>query len=110
MSLAGWSQMPRGVPGLIFGGELYSEVQYIMGNGHMPPPNRDTCENITFPQLHWQAVKTERNENKYHENKQSAKVNKQGSTEIHIYCMFMRVTFHYRIRLTTASRYSIGTY
>ena len=40
---------------------LYSEVQYIMGNGHMGtacPLSRmtDTTENITFPQLRWQAV------------------------------------------------------
>ena len=39
-------------------GGLYSEVQYIIGNGHMgapPPSNRmtDTCENMTFPELHW---------------------------------------------------------
>ena len=36
-------------------GGLYSEVQCIMGNGHMgtPPSCEQTyaCENITFPQL-----------------------------------------------------------
>ena len=42
-------------------GALYSEVQCIMGNGHMetPPPVKrktDMSEIITFPQLHWQAV------------------------------------------------------
>ena len=39
---------------------LYTEVQYIMGNGHMGSPllNRqtDTSENITFLQIRWQAV------------------------------------------------------
>ena len=43
---------------------LYSEVQYIMGNGHIPkplppsaPPREQTAttENITFQQLHWRA-------------------------------------------------------
>ena len=37
---------------------LYSEVQYIMGNGHMvallwTEQQTDTTENIVFPQLHW---------------------------------------------------------
>ena len=44
---------------------LYSEVQCIIGNGHMrtPPPlpwtarQTDTTENITFPQLRWREVK-----------------------------------------------------
>ena len=44
-----------------WGGQfLYNEVQCIMGNGHMVTPldtDRHTCENITFPQLCWQAVK-----------------------------------------------------
>ena len=39
---------------------LCIEVQFVMGNGHMGthPLNRmtDTCKNITFLQLHWQAV------------------------------------------------------
>ena len=40
-------------------GGLYSEVECIMGNGHMVTPvDRQTHirENITFPQLHWRAV------------------------------------------------------
>ena len=43
------------------GGILYSEVQCIMGNGYMGAlihyEHADTSENITFPQLHWRAVK-----------------------------------------------------
>ena len=37
---------------------LYNEVQFIMGNGHIGSPcgQTDRTENITFPQLHWQAV------------------------------------------------------
>ena len=60
MSVAG------GVPGLMSGGpksdvqqgDLYSEIQGIMGNGYMGTPceKTDACENITFPQLRWQAV------------------------------------------------------
>ena len=44
-------------------GTLHSEVQGIMGNGHMQSPSGQTewqthtTEIITFPQLHWQAVK-----------------------------------------------------
>ena len=43
------------------GGYLYSEVQWIMGNGHIgttPLMGRmtDTTENITFPQLRWGTV------------------------------------------------------
>ena len=39
-------------------GDLYSEIQSIMGNGYMgiPCEETDTCENITFPQLRWQAA------------------------------------------------------
>ena len=40
-------------------GAMYSEVQCIMGNGHMgTPQNRmtDTCENITIPKLRWRAA------------------------------------------------------
>ena len=42
-------------------GSVYSEVQCIMGNGHMGTPpwthtHKHTCENITFPQLRWRAV------------------------------------------------------
>ena len=44
-------------------GSLYSEVQCIMGNGHMGPlpypvdrKMTDTTENITFPQLRWPVV------------------------------------------------------
>ena len=45
------------------GRQLYTEVQCIMGNGHMGPSawtewQTDTCENITFPQLHWRVVIT----------------------------------------------------
>ena len=38
------------------GGGLYSDVQGIMDNSHMgtPPEQND----ITFPPLHWRAVKT----------------------------------------------------
>ena len=42
--------------------DLYSEVQCIMGNGHIwgAPPltewRTDTTENITFPQHRWRAV------------------------------------------------------
>ena len=50
------------LPGLMSGGGgLYSEVQCIIGNGHRGTPLdriTDTCENITFPQLRWQAVTT----------------------------------------------------
>ena len=41
------------------GGSMYSEVQCIMGNGHMGHPCGQTewqthmTENIAFPQLHW---------------------------------------------------------
>ena len=39
---------------------LYTEVQYIMGNGHMGSPLvsslTDTSENITFLQLRWRAA------------------------------------------------------
>ena len=41
------------------GGFMYSEVQCIMGNGHMGHPCGQTewqthvTENIAFPQLHW---------------------------------------------------------
>ena len=43
-------------------GWLYSELQCTMGNGHMGTPRgetesqKHTTENITFPQLHLQAV------------------------------------------------------
>ena len=39
-------------------GTLYSEVQCIMGNGHMDASYRqtDTYENTTFTQLHWWMV------------------------------------------------------
>ena len=40
--------------GPVRGGRLYSEVQCIMGNGHMGPPIpllTDMTLNITFPQL-----------------------------------------------------------
>ena len=41
------------------GGALYSEVQCIMGNGHMKPaPDEQTDENITFPQLRLQTIIT----------------------------------------------------
>ena len=47
-----------GVRGL---GSMYSEVQYIMGDGLISPPpqHRQTCttENFTFPQLRWWVVK-----------------------------------------------------
>ena len=51
----------RGVPFLMSwkgAGALYSEVQCIMGNGHMESPHgqTDSNENITFPQLRWRAV------------------------------------------------------
>ena len=38
------------------GGHLYSEVQGIMGNGHMGTPwtERQEWESITFPQVRWQ--------------------------------------------------------
>ena len=41
------------------GGGLYSEVQCIMGNGHIGTPyeQTDTSENIIFPQLRWRGVK-----------------------------------------------------
>ena len=41
------------------GGSLHSEVQCIMGNGHMGPPceQRDITENITFKQLQWYLVR-----------------------------------------------------
>ena len=44
--------------GLGCGLALYHEVQCIMGNGHIWSPcgQTDTTENITFPQLHLQAV------------------------------------------------------
>ena len=48
-------------------GGLYSEVQCIMGNGHMGPASPslriDTTENVTFPKLGWRAVKTVKNKN-----------------------------------------------
>ena len=37
----------------------YSQLQYIMGNGHMISPvdrQMHMSENITFPQFHWRAV------------------------------------------------------
>ena len=41
------------------GGGMYSEVQCIMGNDHVGFPLKewqtDMIENITFPQLLWQA-------------------------------------------------------
>ena len=39
-------------------GALYSEVQCIMGNGHIESPHgqTDRDDNITFPQLRWRAV------------------------------------------------------
>ena len=42
----------------MFRGRLYSEVQCIMGNGHIGPPcgQTQTTENITFPRLRWQMV------------------------------------------------------
>ena len=42
----------------------YREVPCIMGNGHMASPScRQTniIESITFPQLHWRAVKIQKN-------------------------------------------------
>ena len=41
------------------GGGLYSEVQCIMGNGHIGTPyeQTDTSENIIFPQLRRRVVK-----------------------------------------------------
>ena len=52
------------VPGLMSRGrDPYSEVQCIMGNGHMGPTplpmdgQTDTCENISIPQLHWRGCK-----------------------------------------------------
>ena len=40
------------------GGGGYSEIQCIMGNGHIGPPLwTDMTENITFLQLRWGAVK-----------------------------------------------------
>ena len=49
------SDVRGGGTSALAGGALYSEVQCIMGNGHMwNPPlvnrQRDTTENITFPQ------------------------------------------------------------
>ena len=54
------SDVQRGGPWL-GPGILYSEALCIMSNCHMgphPPMNRqtDTSENITFPQLRWQAA------------------------------------------------------
>ena len=50
--------MPEG--GLVEGWALYSEVQCIMGNGHMGPYGQtDTCENITFIQFRQWEVKIE---------------------------------------------------
>ena len=39
-------------------GSLYSEVQCIIGNGHIGTPCRQTdmYESITFLQLHWRVV------------------------------------------------------
>ena len=51
------------VHGVGLGGP-YREVPCIMGNGHMASPScRQTniIESITFPQLHWRAVKTQKN-------------------------------------------------
>ena len=62
MSLAEWVPcLMSKVPCLKSRGwALYSEVQCILGNGHMGTPlwtDRDTCENITFLQFRWRAVK-----------------------------------------------------
>ena len=43
-----------------WGEAICSEVQYILGNGHMGNPFKqmtDTSENITFLQLRWLAVR-----------------------------------------------------
>ena len=42
----------------VWGGPCICKVQYIMGNGHMDPPEQNgwqtnTTENITFMQLRW---------------------------------------------------------
>ena len=50
--------------GGVGGGGSYREVPCIMGNGHMASPScRQTniIESITFPQLHWRAVKIQKN-------------------------------------------------
>ena len=51
----GWG----GAKAHVWGGGLNSEVQCIMGNGHMGthPRKTDMIENITFPRLRWRAVK-----------------------------------------------------
>ena len=50
-SYGGWGggRATAGVP-------LYSEIQCIIGNGHMGPPGEqiDMTENIAFQQLCWQ--------------------------------------------------------
>ena len=45
------------VPGRV---ALYSEVQSILGNGHMRPSpvDRHTTESISFPQLCWRVVRS----------------------------------------------------
>ena len=52
-----------GGPG--WGGDLYSEVQCIMGNDHIAPRTEcwtETTENITSPQLRWRMVIIEKKE------------------------------------------------